>query len=167
MSRPAQLFLAALAAGLLLLACAHSAPAPTPPPAPAAQVPPGCERDLSGRYRHARDPAFVYQGQDDGGTLVLALHRTDAPPTDAGWAKTEIVLARTPDGFVGETRTTAYDALHQPCPVSLPTSILACDDAGLTLQSAEKVAIGPGCQPSAAPPTLVPQRLLRLADAGS
>jgi hypothetical protein len=166
MSRTAQIVLAASAAGLLVLACAHQAPAPVAPPAQAIQVPPGCEQSLAGRYRHARDPAFVYQGADDGGTLVLALHRSDTPPTDAGWARTQIVLTRTPKGFRGETRTTAYNALHQPCAVSLPTSVLACDDAGVTLLSAQKVAIDPTCQPSAAPPEMAEQRLLRLTDGG-
>jgi hypothetical protein len=168
MSHSAKALLAALSCGLLLFACTHGAPRPTAPPAaPGAHVPPGCERDLSGRYQHARDPAFVYDGQDDGGTLTLALHRTDAPPSDAGWASTEIVLTRTPDGFHGATQTTAFNALHQPCAVALPTQLIACGDGGLTLRSAERLAIDPSCQPSATPPKLVDQTLLRVVDAGT
>lgn len=165
MPRFAKALLAALVPGLLLLGCPHRAPAPPLPPAPALQIPPGCEANLSGRYQHARDPAFVYDGVDDGGTLLLALHRTDAPPSDAGWASTEILLTRTGHGFQGMTRTTAFNALEKPCAVELPTQLTACADGGLTLRSAETIAIGPACEPSAAPAALVDQRLVRVGAA--
>lgn len=167
MPRSAKALLAASAGGLLLLACPHRPEIPGAPTALQFHVPPGCERNLTGRYQHVRDPAFLYDGQDDGGTLVLALHRTDAPPSDAGWASTQIVVTRSPTGFHGATRTTAFNALHQPCPVALPTSVVACDDGGLLLRSAERIAIDPGCQPSAAPPPMVEQRLARLQTGGS
>lgn len=168
MSHSGKALLAALCSAVLLFACAHGAPKPVaPPPAPGPHVPPGCEQNLTGRYQHARDPAYVYDGQDDGGTLVLALKRTDTPPSDAGWASTRIVLTRTPDGFNGATRTTAFNSLHQSCAVALPTQLIACGDGGLTLRSAEKLAIDPSCQPSATPPQLVDQTLVRTVDAGT
>jgi hypothetical protein len=96
---------------LSLTACPAKAPprvqtAPASPPA--VRVPPGCEKNQSGDYFHAQNPAFRYLGQDDGGTLTLAVVRAWADggveSPDAG--SVGIVLHRTPDGFVGETRAT-------------------------------------------------------------
>jgi hypothetical protein len=65
---------------LMLAACVR----PTPPVQAPLQpgVPPGCLADLSGRWVHAVDPAYMYDATDDGGTLTLMVHRA---PVDAGF----------------------------------------------------------------------------------
>jgi hypothetical protein len=166
-----------LALGLTLLslpACTPKAPPRTeaqPPPAPPIRVPPGCESSQAGEYHHAQNPAFRYYGEDDGGTLSLAVVRArvdggaDAP--DAGTPS--IVLQRTPEGFVGETRATGFTGSGAPCPVVFPTEAVACDTRGLTLRSAASTAIDEGCQaaPAGAPGVRLEQVLLRGApDAG-
>jgi hypothetical protein len=153
---------------LSLVACPAKAPpqvAAAAVAAPAVHVPPGCEKDQSGDYRHAQNAAFRYRGEDDGGTLSLAVMRAgpdggvEAP--DAG--SVGILLHRTPEGFVGETRATGFTASGTPCPVSFPTEAVACTDAGLTLRAASSTAIDEGCRPatSGAAPVRQEQVLLR------
>lgn len=175
--RPMHRALVTLPLGLCVLsltACPAKAPprvqtAPASPPA--VRVPPGCEKNQSGDYFHAQNPAFRYLGQDDGGTLTLAVVRAWADggveSPDAG--SVGIVLHRTPDGFVGETRATGFTGAGTPCPVAFPTEAVACADTGLTLRAASSTAIDEGCRPATSGPAPVRQEqvLLRGApDAG-
>ncbi|MCP3061853.1 hypothetical protein LXT21_24010 [Myxococcus sp. K38C18041901] len=161
---------------LCLTACPAKAP-PTletrSPPPPPIRVPPGCEGSQAGEYHHEENPAFRYRGEEDGGTLTLAVVRaltdTDAgtPANDSSGAS--IVLQRTPGGFVGETRATGFTGSGAPCPVAFPTELVACDDAGLTLRAVASTSIDEGCQPSRTgpPPVRLKQVLLReTPDAG-
>ncbi|MFY2561362.1 hypothetical protein ACN469_27425 [Corallococcus terminator] len=138
-----------------------------PPPAPPVRVPPGCESSQAGEYHHADNPAFRYHGEDDGGTLSLTVVRARAD-SDAGTeppdsSTASIVLERTPGGFVGETRATGFSGSGAPCPVSFPTELEACDDAGLTLRAVASTSIDEGCRPSRSgpPPVRLRQVLLR------
>lgn len=161
--------LAVVGLGVLsLTACPAKTPPRTEaqlPPAPPIRVPPGCESSQAGEYFHAENPAFRYHGEDDGGTLALTVVRahgdggTDAP--DASTAT--IVLQRTPGGFVGQTHATGFTSSGAPCPVTFPTEVEACADAGLTLRSAASTAIDEGCRtaPSGAPTVRLRQVLLR------
>jgi hypothetical protein len=142
----------------------------TPPPGERAsrpiRVPSGCEQNLAGEYHHADNPAFRYLGQDDGGTLTLALVRSrgaELEPTDGGTVA--IVLNRTPDGFVGETRATGFSAAGTPCPVAFPTEVTACETRGLTLRSAASAAIGEDCRPAPSGPS--PARLQQVLVRGA
>ena len=176
--RPMHRVLTPLALGLSVLsltACPAKAPPRTeaqPPPPPPIRVPAGCESSQAGEYHHAENPAFRYYGDDDGGTLTLAVVRaradggTESP--DAGAAS--IVLQRTPEGFVGETRATGFTGGGVPCPVAFPTEVVSCAEAGLTLRSATSTSIDEGCRPAqtGAPTVRLQQVLLRGApDAGS
>ncbi len=160
---------------LSLTACPAKAPprieAQNPPPPPV-RVPAGCESSQAGEYHHAENPAFRYHGEDDGGTLSLTVSRalaeggTDVP--DAGAAS--IVLQRTPEGFLGETRAMGFAGSGTPCPVVFPTEVVSCADAGLTLRSAASTSIDEGCRPapSGAPTVRLQQVLLRGApDSGT
>ncbi len=160
---------------LSLTACPAKAPPrtePVPPAAPAVKVPPGCEQNQAGEYHHAENPAFRYYGEDDGGTLSLAVVRahdaTSADTPDAG--SPSIVLQRTPAGFVGETRAIGFSGMGTPCPVVFPTEVVRCTDAGLTLRSAASTSIDEDCRPApaGAPSVRLEQVLLRGApDAGT
>lgn len=138
-----------------------------PPPGERARpirVPSGCEQNQAGEYHHAENPAFRYLGQDDGGTLTLAVVRASAEGVgtpDAGTVS--IVVTRTPDGFVGETRATGFSATGTPCPVAFPTEVTACSDQGLTLQSVAGTTLGEDCRPAPTEPrpTRVQQVLVR------
>jgi hypothetical protein len=136
------------------------------------KVPPGCERNQAGEYHHAQNPAFRYLGEDDGGTLSLAVVRAyaDGGVESADAGSVSIVLQRTPGGFVGETRATGFSGSGAPCPVAFPTEAVACTDAGLTLRSVSSTAIDEGCRPAAsgAPAVRLEQQLLRgTPDAGT
>ena len=141
----------------------------TPPPGERAarpiRVPSGCEKSQAGEYHHAENPAFRYLGQDDGGTLTLAVVRASAEgevgSPDGGTVS--IVVSRTPDGFVGETRATGFSAAGTPCPVTFPTEVTACDEQRLTLQSTAATTVGEDCRPapSGPRPTRLQQVLVR------
>jgi hypothetical protein len=137
----------------------------TPPPAshrPEVHIPPGCERDLSGAYVHARVEQFRYLASDDGGTLTLALARAQ----DAGAVLdggTVLELSRTADGFLGEARTEAPHVSGTACPVSFPTRVVACEQDGLRIQSAAVIAIDAACRPTAAEPEMTEHQLRRVA----
>ncbi|MCE9667413.1 hypothetical protein LY474_06255 [Myxococcus stipitatus] len=160
---------------LSLTACPAKAPPTTetrPPPPPPIRVPPGCEANQAGEYRHAENEAFRYHGEDDGGTLTLAVlrARADGGTESPDASSASIVLERTPAGFVGQTRATGFTGSGAPCPVSFPTEVVACDDAGLTLRSVASTSIDEGCQPSRSgpPPVRLQQVLLRnTPDAGT
>jgi hypothetical protein len=128
------------------------------------RVPPGCEKNQAGEYHHAENPAFRYLGEDDGGTLSLAVVRAregEEGQTDGGTVS--IMLHRTPDGFVGETRATTFTPAGTACPVRFATEATACDDTGLTLRSVARLALDEECHParSGAEPVWRQQRLLR------
>jgi hypothetical protein len=153
-----------------LMACPTRTPTLPEAPRPV-RVPKGCEKNQAGEYHHAENPAFRYRGEDDGGTLTLAVVRAregEASQTDGGTVS--IVLQRTPDGFVGETRATTFTPAGTACPVRFPTQVTTCDDQGLTLRSAATTAIDENCRPapSGPQPALKEQRLLRgVPDAGT
>jgi hypothetical protein len=160
--------IALLALSVTTTTCLPGCTGQTPPPgervARPVRVPPGCEQDQAGEYHHADNPAFRYLGEDDGGTLTLALVRAQDGATEASDGGTvAIVLSRTPDGFVGETRATGFSAAGTPCPVAFPTEVTACDPASLTLRSAASTAIGEDCRPapSGPKPTRLQQTLVR------
>ena len=169
MVRPLPLFLAS-AAATALLAC----PARTPPlpetTSPLVHVPPGCETSQAGEYHHAGNPAFRYLAEDTGSTLSLTVRRPgEEPGQEAGdGGGVSIVLQRTPEGFLGETRATVRAASGQDCPVRFPTHVTACDTTGLTLQSVASTAVAGDCAPlsGGAPPVWKEQRLLRGAPDG-
>jgi hypothetical protein len=157
-----------------LAATLTACPARTPPlpntPAPI-HVPPGCERNQAGEYHHAENPAFRYFGEDDGGTLTLGVARAREGlegPGDAGTTVT-IVLQRTSDGFVGETRSTTFTPSGAACPVRFPTQATACDDKGLTLRSVAATSIDENCRPAPTgpKPEWKEQRLVRGVPAGA
>lgn len=161
-----------VAVGLAAALTACPARTPSQPSAPLPiRVPPGCEKNQAGEYHHAENPAFRYLGEDDGGTLTLTLARVregEEVQTDGG-TTVHIVLNRTPDGFVGETRSTTFTTAGTECPVRFPTQALVCDDEGLTLRAVASTAIDEDCRPATngAKPTWKEQRLLRGApDAG-
>ncbi|MGZ3461647.1 MAG: hypothetical protein ACXU86_24410 [Archangium sp.] len=160
------------AGGLAAALTACSARTPSlPPSSRPIHVPAGCEKSQAGEYHHAENPAFLYLGEDDGGTLTLTLARArEGGEAQAdGGTTVSIVLNRTPDGFVGETRATTFTSAGTECPVHFPTQAMACDDEGLTLRAVGSTSIDENCQP--APSTQKPvwkeQRLLRgVPDAG-
>ncbi len=148
---------ARLAAALAVLACALPAcsrRAPSQPEGPAPRpirVPKGCEKSQAGDYHHALNPAFRYRGEDDGATLVLSVLRAQEDggvSTEAGdGGSLSIRLQRTPDGFVGETRSVGFTRTGAPCPVSFPTEVVACDETQLRLRSAATASFDEQCQP--------------------
>src|SRR4051812_37374453 len=72
---------ALLLTALLAWGCApKSVPAQTG--AAAWNIPPGCEKDLSGTYVHERRADFRYRAQDRAGTLTLVIDR--GLPPDGG-----------------------------------------------------------------------------------
>ena len=153
-----------------LMACPARTPS-SPPASPPNRVPPGCEKNQAGEYHHTDNPAFRYLGEDDGGTLTLMLARTreGAETQTDGGMTVSIVLNRTPDGFVGETRSTTFTTGGLACPVRFPTQAMVCDDKGLTLRTIASTAIDEDCRPAPSGPKPVwkEQRLLRGApDAG-
>ncbi|MFE8601579.1 hypothetical protein [Archangium violaceum] len=153
-----------------LTACPARTPGPPPAPPPI-QVPPGCEKNQAGEYHHTENPAFRYVGEDDGGTLTLTLARTrqGLEAQADGGAAVSIVLNRTSDGFVGETRSTTFTTGGAACPMRFPTRAVVCDEKGLTLRSIASTAIDEDCRPAPSGPQPVwkDQRLLRIPDAGT
>lgn len=135
------------------------------PPPPSVQVPPGCQRDLSGTYAHAQRPEFRYLARDDGTTLTMSVERAraDAGSAPDGGGRVSIALARTPRGFIGQARATAFVVTGQPCPVEFFTEVIACDDAGLLLRSAATAAVDESCRPppSAVHAAMMEHRLIR------
>ena len=129
-------------------------------------IPKGCEANLSGPYLHAKSPSFRYLGEDDGGTLVLYVRREGMDGgtgmvADPG--NTRVVLTRSNLGFVGQTLSVQPNALQTPCPVTLPTPLVACDAAGITLKTLDRTAVDEQCRAPATGPlgSLVDERLLR------
>ncbi len=71
---------------------------------------------------------------------------------DAGVeALVHLTLARTPAGFVGHVTTTFRHPAGRTCEVRFPTTVLACADGGLTLETDTAAAVGDACQPPARP----------------
>lgn len=163
--------------GLIVLAsaCVRSTPPASPPPPPAptpVDIPPGCEAALGGPWQHSEDPTYLYEGDDDGGTLTLRVSRRaaldagfhprrfrrDAGPSesvDAGLATdlpaTVVELRRTSTGFFGDTLATVPHPSGRACEVRFPTRVLACGDAGLILETSAATALGDSCQAPASP----------------
>lgn len=152
----------AAALALPLLACPGKAPRGMQAPRPI-KVPRGCEKSQAGDYYHAQNPAFRYRGEDDGGTLVLQVLRAQedggvsAETPDGGGLS--IHLQRTPDGFVGETRSVGFTPTGVRCPVSYPTEAVRCEEARLTLKSADTASFDEQCQPPPAGSAPVRPRL--------
>ena len=154
-------------------ACTARTPSPPPAPPASARIPPGCERNQAGEYEHADNPGFRYQGEDDGGTLTLAVTRIReeeaTPPEPDGGTAVSIVLQRTPEGFLGETRATTFTPAGTACPVSFATQAVGCDERGLTLRSVTSAALDENCHPAprGVPPPWKEQRLVRREHAGA
>ncbi len=165
--------LCALGASLALgVGCVRHAPPPAPTSAaPPVKVPAGCEQNLAGTYAHALNDSFRYRATDDGKTLVLEVERGQQAPSDGadgGTAPSEasqrIVLTRTPGGFVGATRALAFPQ-GAKCEVEFPAELTACTPEGLTLLSADEIAVSASScarAESAPKPAMVEQRLVRL-----
>lgn len=161
MSRTA---LAALSLGPLALSALVACPSRTPSQGARTElpvrVPPGCEQNLAGEYHHVGNPAFRYLAEDDGRTLALTLLRARADggvggAPDAG--AITLMLNRTPDGFLGETRATGFNVSGNPCPVTFPTEVTACVNDGLTLRTVPSTAVDEACRPPPSGP--LPQRV--------
>jgi hypothetical protein len=111
-------------------------------------------------------------GEDDGRTLSLTVVSSRADggvggSPDAG--AINLVLSRTPQGFVGETRATGFNAAGSPCPARFPTEVTACADDSLRLRTVASTALDEAClpPPSGPPPRWTEQVLRRGApDAG-
>jgi hypothetical protein len=173
MSRPLSL---TLAVGILsfgfLAACPSKTTSSGGLPEPV-RIPAGCERSQAGEYHHVGNPAFRYLAEDDGRTLSLTVARAQADggvggAPDAG--AVTVQLARTPRGFVGETRATGFNVTGSPCPVAFPTEVTACAQDGLTLRTVTSTALDEACRPppSGPPPAWTEQVLRRGApDAGT
>src|SRR5437764_1286240 len=115
--RPIDFWRVLLALGTLT-ACAAKTPAGGPPLPIDPGIPPSCERSQAGEFHHADNPAFRYLGEDDGGTLVLRLlgSRADGGVNlkpDASVAL--ILLARTPQGFIGDTYGEGFSGGGHTC----------------------------------------------------
>lgn len=156
----------ALPLASLALVALVACPSRTPEGPPPLRIPPGCERSQAGEYHHVGNPAFRYLAEDDGRTLALTLARTQrdggvggAP--DAG--AISLVLARTPEGFVGETRATGFTVSGSACPVTFPTEITACTGDSLKLRTVASTSLDEACRPppSGPPPTWTEQVLRR------
>ncbi len=167
-------FRSVLALGALAATCLVACPSRTSPGGPAepVRIPPGCERSQAGEYHHVGNPAFRYVGEDDGRTLSLTVVSSRADggvggSPDAG--AINLVLSRTPQGFVGETRATGFNAAGSPCPARFPTEVTACADDSLRLRTVASTALDEAClpPPSGPPPRWTEQVLRRGApDAG-
>jgi hypothetical protein len=165
-----------LAPLLLLVACVRTTPQPpsAPPPPPPLQVPAGCLDSQAGPWVHATDQAFRYEAEDDGGTLTLAVFRqvvVDAgfvprrfrdagvPGADAGLEldagttapTARVELQRTPGGFVGFTLAQVTHPAGRACEAKFPTTVLACGDGGLLIETQSATALGDACQAPASP----------------
>ncbi len=161
----------ALAAAALVAGCAappRPGPASTGPRA--ASIPAGCEANLAGTYRHADDDSFRYDATDDGRTLTLEVRRSwpDAGSPADGGSSARVVLRRSAQGFVGETRTPRPGREGTSCEVALPAQVTACLDAGIRLRIVERLRVDAACAPAeAAEPARGEHLLLRLgADGG-
>jgi hypothetical protein len=153
---------------LMAASCGPKSGSTTVPRPPGVQVPPGCEADQSGVYRHAEDPSFHYLGRDDGGSLVLQLERPqeDGGPPAARALAPIVALQRTPHGFSGATQTQAFVGTR-PCEVAFPAQVIACSDGGLVLRAAARASLDESCKPPPGPATWpwVDHHLLRERDA--
>jgi hypothetical protein len=105
--------------------------------------------DLSGNYVHAGNPSFRYIGSDDGQTLSLVLQsgQPDSGAPVVGGNRISVHLARTPRGFVGQTRATVFVLSGQSCAIEFPTELISCDDGGVVLRSATTAAVDESCRP--------------------
>ena len=134
-----------------LPACSSRGPQVEGPAPRPIRVPKGCERSQAGDYYHSLNPAFRYRGEDDGRTLVLQVLRAQedggisAEAADGGGLS--IHLQRTPDGFVGETRSEGFTSTGVRCPVNYPTEAVKCDEERLVLRAADRASFDEQCQP--------------------
>ncbi|MGA9523785.1 MAG: hypothetical protein WBV82_20150 [Myxococcaceae bacterium] len=148
----------ALLTAATLSACPSRPPTPAPPAEatrlPPARVPEGCERDLSGRYAHAKHPDWTYVATDDGETLAIHVARAfdDGGTTGGADDGAKVVLHRTAEGFLGTTRAMAFAAQGIECEVDFPTELVGCPDGGLLLSTVESVSINEACVLAKVPP---------------
>lgn len=153
----------ALCALALVASCVRPQPAPKsapvgPPPPPPLRIPEGCLESQGGDWVHAEHPEFQYHGEDDGGTLELALQRVGA--VDAGAIVT--LLHRTASGFHGATAHSFVSAGNTACSLEFPAEVVGCTDGGLLLRSATSVSIDDQCHHSSlVSPPLEMHRLTR------
>jgi hypothetical protein len=154
--------------GLALLA-ACAAPPPPPPATPVSRpLPEGCQDDFSGRWVLASDPSWSYRASDDGGTVVLDVERrwADGGTSDRA-SSARVMLRRTPNGLVGETRAPRMGPSGPGCEASLPVELTGCPDGGLLLRTVERLRVDGQCAPvDASPPETRSYLLVRPSSDG-
>jgi hypothetical protein len=133
--------------GALALLAACAAPPPLPPATPSVRaLPEGCGDDLAGRWVLDSDPSWSYRAIDDGGTVVLEVERRWADggtPERASSAR--VMLRRTPNGLVGETRVPRMSSSGPGCEATLPVDLAGCPDGGLLLRTVERIRVDGRC----------------------
>jgi hypothetical protein len=89
----------------------------------------------------------------DAGPAADAGLSLSSEPADAGAPSNlvQIVLERTPSGFLGNTIATLAHPAGRSCEVRFRTEVVSCDDAGLTLSTQSATPLGDGCQLPAKP----------------
>jgi hypothetical protein len=161
--------------GLALCGCQRTAlPPPPVPPPPAVTVPEGCLSNLSGEWVHGDDSSFRYRAEDDGGALRLTVVGVEEPRPrfrprrfrdagpepdagesdagapqaagDAGPPAVQVLLARTPHGFIGETRLTVQHPNGRACEAVFPAEVVDCRDGGLALLAVPAVTFDAECR---------------------
>ena len=121
-----------------------SPPLPLPAPRPIA-IPPGCDWNLSGRYRWPGTARRSYAIADDGARVRIAPLEEAAGDAAAREAP-QIELERTADGFIGRlSRRVAFEG-GPGCEVAFAAEILACEGARLTISLADQLEIDGRCQ---------------------
>jgi hypothetical protein len=136
-------------------------------------VPPGCEANLSGEYRHQDDPSYRYRAADDGRQLTLHPYRVSEDGT-AGEVSPHaqdmvLELNRTPDGFMGVFRMTEMAGPADAgvrCQALFSAKVLACAPSKLTLQVEQEYAMDQYCKRvDTGGPDLAEHILLKVASA--
>jgi hypothetical protein len=99
------------------------------------------------QQRDAGDGAELADGgAADGGAADGASSASSVPAT--------IALQRTPQGFVGWTRSPVQHPSGRWCQARFRTEVLSCGDGGLTLRSEAGGTLGDTCEP---PPNPAPE----------
>jgi hypothetical protein len=114
------------------------------PPVP----PPPCQaRSLSGLWRDAADPSYVYRVEDLG-SRVLA--RPTAAAEGTAVADAIIELHRGVSELSGAVRQTGIqafpDGTRRSCTVEFAVRVLACPPGRLEMQVEQSGAVGPDCR---------------------
>jgi hypothetical protein len=92
-------------------------------------------------------------GADAGATLEPELVDGGAPGPAV-----HLVLTRTAQGFVGQTRLTVQHPSGRDCEAVFPAEVVDCRDGGLVISATPSVSLGDGCQPPEAEASGAPVR---------